>query len=65
MIALFELCNESPEALVTAVESREVTKARPVPLSRRQRDRNRNAMISDTCRHFFEQSPIVHFPPAA
>ncbi|OEH80669.1 DNA topoisomerase iii [Cyclospora cayetanensis] len=32
-IACFELCNEMPEALITAIESREVTRPRPVPLS--------------------------------
>lgn len=33
VIAFLELCCENPEALITAVDSREVTRQRPVPLS--------------------------------
>ncbi|KAL8272240.1 hypothetical protein Esti_003834 [Eimeria stiedai] len=33
VVALFEICSENPEALITGIEGREVSRARPVPLS--------------------------------
>ncbi|KAL8440282.1 hypothetical protein Efla_004978 [Eimeria flavescens] len=32
-VALFEICSEQPEALITKIEGREVSRQRPVPLS--------------------------------
>lgn len=33
VVALFEKCIENPEAVITAIEGREVSRSRPVPLS--------------------------------